>query len=138
MSDKTAGFTLIELMITVAIVGILSAIAYPAYQQYLARGYRAEAKSRIMELAQELEQRYSNSGSFAGSPCAAPASCDVGSGRVMYRVSHNASGTLTNYTITASATAAYTSVWRDCTTLTLSYTGLKSASGGSVADCWSR
>ncbi len=50
------GFTLIELMITVAIVAILAAIAYPSYQQYLIRGKRSAAKSAMMDIANREQQ----------------------------------------------------------------------------------
>ena len=52
------GFTLIELMITVAIVGILAAIAYPSYVNHVQRARRADAEATLMELAQLVERNY--------------------------------------------------------------------------------
>ena len=62
---KSAGFTLIELMITVAIVGILTAIALPAYTQYIARGKRAEARVAILEAEGWLERFNTEKNSYA-------------------------------------------------------------------------
>ena len=63
-----AGFTLIELMVTVAIVGILAAIALPAYTQYIARGKRAEARVAILEAEGWLERFNTENNSYATAP----------------------------------------------------------------------
>jgi type IV pilus assembly protein PilE len=55
-AGQQSGFTLIELMITVAIVGILAAIAYPSYTQYVLRGHRAAAQSEMMDIANLQQQ----------------------------------------------------------------------------------
>ena len=63
---KTAllGFTLIELMITVAVIAILSAVAYPSYTSYVAKGRRAECRSGLLQVAQQQERYYSQFNSY--------------------------------------------------------------------------
>ena len=56
--NKQLGFTLIELMITVAILGILSSIAVPSYMTYVTKSKRTEAKTEILRLAQLQESHY--------------------------------------------------------------------------------
>lgn len=58
-SRKEQGFTLIELMITVAIVGILAAVAYPAYTDQVRKGRRAECRSGLLQSMQQQERYYS-------------------------------------------------------------------------------
>jgi type IV pilus assembly protein PilE len=78
----TKGFTLIELMIVVAIVAILAAIALPSYSDYLRRGRVPEATSNLADVRVRLEQFFLDNRTFAtagagGAPCASPPGTDV-------------------------------------------------------------
>lgn len=146
MTRSNHGFTLIELIIVVAIVTIISVIAYPSYVNYGARSRLADAKARMLTLSQQLEQLYSNTGSFAGASCNASAACPTpATGTSYFNVFYNSS-TAATYTITATATNSFTSAYatNPCTTLTLDSTGNKTASGSagstsaSVDSCWNK
>ena len=58
------GFTLIELMIVVAVIGIIAAIAYPSYIDSVRKSRRAEAKTALMEIAQKMESFYARNGRY--------------------------------------------------------------------------
>ena len=66
---KHSGFTIIELMIAVAIVGILSAIALPAYTEYVIRGKLTEAHSNLLAARTQAEQWFQDNRTYLGFPC---------------------------------------------------------------------
>jgi type IV pilus assembly protein PilE len=63
--NKQRGFTLIELMIVVAIIGILASISYPNYRQYVLRSENSLAQAALVELSTTLERYYSENNSYA-------------------------------------------------------------------------
>ena len=64
--QSSRGFTLIEVMIAVIIIGILAAIAYPSYLDHVRRGHQTEAQGQMMELAAALEAHRAKNFSYAG------------------------------------------------------------------------
>jgi type IV pilus assembly protein PilE len=68
LKSRPRGFTLVELLAVVAIIGILSAIAYPAYGSYLVRGNRAAAQGYLLSLAQAQAQYFADAHSYATTP----------------------------------------------------------------------
>ena len=61
---RACGFTLLELIVVVAIVGLLAAIAYPGYQEHVRKGQRAEVSGLLLDNAQRLEHHYASTGSY--------------------------------------------------------------------------
>lgn len=72
-SPAGAGFTLIELMVVVAIIGILSTVAYPAYGKYLIKSHRAAAQVHLMELAQAQSQHMADARTYTTTLSTPPA-----------------------------------------------------------------
>ncbi|TCT22887.1 type IV pilin protein [Thiobaca trueperi] len=133
--SQIAGFTLIELMITVAIVGILAAIAYPSYQDSVRKSWRANGASCLMELAQRMERRFTGSSSYVGNALP-PSGCTTEADMAAhYGFSFAANPTATAFTLQAVPVGSQAS--DTCGTLTITQTGLK-GSDGTVSDCWRR
>lgn len=94
------GFTLIELMIAVVVVGLLSAIAYPSFQAQVAKGRRTDAKQSLLELAQKMERWYTERGTYAGAALGATGVFPTVSAGGYYALSISAQ-TLDGFTVRA-------------------------------------
>jgi len=141
---RSRGVTLIELMITVAIVAIIAAIAIPSYSSYVLRSHRTEAKSALLSIAAMEERLYSTLNVYSSTPSQLGYSgalpITVGSGYYSVNITGVTAATTTlpaTYTLTATAInnqAADTA----CATLVVDQSGTQTATGSSTAtvDCW--
>lgn len=133
---RAQGFTLIEVMITVVIVAILAAIAYPSYQEYVRRGHRAEARSALLQGAQWLERAATAQGTYPLTNQFPAGLTTVPNGR--YTIALQSDGA----TFTLTATPQGSQAGDKCGAYTLTHTGLRGANGvttGSIiGDCWGR
>lgn len=143
LKKKLLGLTLIELMMTVAIIGILGAIALPAYQEHVRRTNRAEAKGILLEMAQLLERNYTESHRYDLKSDATnftlPVTQSPRTGTAKYTIRF-AAGTLTRNSYTLEAVPTGTMANDACATLTLTHTGRKGVTGASLTaeECWQR
>ena len=129
------GFTLIELMVVVAIASVLAAVAYPSYQAQVAKGRRADAKQALLDLAQKMERFYTERATYAGAA--------LGNGGLYAEVSGGGHYTLAIVTQTAdgftlSATPRAAKAGDACGTLGYNQVGDRSRSGTGVSleQCW--
>ena len=100
------GFTLIEVMIVVVIVGILSAIAYPSYAEYIRRGHRADARAGLLQAQQYLERASTATGVY---PTTLPTALTwSGDTTKRYDIAFQAGNTNAAYTLTATPKGAQT------------------------------
>jgi type IV pilus assembly protein PilE len=134
---RAAGFTLVELMIVVTIVGILAAIAFPAYSNYITRTKRGAAKACMSEYAQFMERRYTTSMTYVGT---APVLGCATESNLNQRYTISAAvvaPTQRTYTVTATPIGVQLANDTKCGTLTVDDKGARGKTGtGSLADCW--
>lgn len=153
---KANGFTLIELMITLAVIAILAAIAYPSYQDSVRKSRRADAKSVLLNAAQWMERFYTEHNCYHRDtpPCSDPTvtvalpggltQAPIEGGTKYYNISMTdcagaAQVTADSFTLRAAPIAGSPQVNDRCGVLTLTSTGVRGvcvAAPPTADECW--
>lgn len=140
------GFTLIELMIVIAIVAILSSIALPSYSSYVARSKRADARGQLLQAAQFMQRFYAANDQFvvdrAGTPIATAMPVSLrqspSQGTALYALVITASAAPAGYTLTMAPVAGASMANDPCGSYTLNSSGVRGVTGGTLSldECW--
>lgn len=139
---QSSGFTLVELMIVVVIIGVLASIALPSYRQYVIKAARSQAKGEMLNISQLQERYFTNNNGYlaiSAPPTAAPTGWKnfsgsevVGSRKYDITVAAGSTGSIsTSYLITATPSNSFSDP--TCGTLTLDGIGTKIPA---TAGCW--
>jgi type IV pilus assembly protein PilE len=148
--NKQHGFSLIELMIALVVIGILAGVGYPSYVEYTNRGKRAEGKSALMRAAQQMERYYSLNNCYPSNTAtcgsAGASAAALTAARINSISGDSAASSAYNITVTTNAqdftlTATPVANFNDtkCGVLTLTNTGAKGKTGTeSLQSCWSK
>ncbi|WP_405122847.1 type IV pilin protein [Pseudomonas sp. M20] len=127
------GFTLIEIMIVIAIIGIVITIAAPSYTEYLKKGRRAEVVSLLSEQAQSLERFYTKNNVYTGIT-------GLSTGNDFYTLTPTVADQ--TFLLTATRKAGTSMATDKCGDFTLTNTGVRSmnnaTTGLTTKDCWGR
>lgn len=129
------GFTLIEVMVVVAVIGILTAIAIPSFAEYVRRSHRTDARTGLLHAQQWMERAATANGVY---PTTLPSSVQGGSGR--YTISFKEAASDSAYTLIATRKTGPQSQDK-CGDYTLTHTGARgneNLNGISIEECWSK
>lgn len=135
------GFTLVELMVVVIIVGILTAIAYPSYIEQVRASRRADCEGALTGLANAMERYFTVNNTYVGAAVGAggifPNQCPIDGNTAFYNI-RIATATATGFNLQAARAGAQAA--DKCGTLTLDSTGQKGVTGADTGitwqDCW--
>jgi len=137
------GFTLIELMIVVAIIGLLAAVAYPAYNSSVRKSRRADAKTALLDLAQREERfmstgnTYSKTPAALGYPTGTTFPMNIVSGAKAYYTLDVTYDSTKTTLFKATATPIGDQVKDKCGSFSIDQSGAQTVSGPAAApDCW--
>ncbi|MGQ3890909.1 type IV pilin protein [Legionella sp. CNM-4043-24] len=140
------GFTLMELMITLVIIGILTSIAVPSYKDYIVRSRRSDGKAALLDLASQMERYYSERNTYLNATLGAGGANDVRASNQSPEGWYTLSipvQTASTYTLQASPNNAQATADTTCQSLTLTNLGAKGIAAGAkgtptgpVSKCW--
>ena len=135
---REKGFTLIELMIVVAIVGILAAIAYPSYQEQVMKSRRSDAHSLLLDVAARQERFYFDNAVYTNklkTDLKYSAESNIPSSEGYYLISATINATGSTFTLTAVPQGGQAS--DKCKNLSIDNVGNKTRSGtADLSQCW--
>lgn len=133
MRRSNRGFTLIEIMIVIAIIGIVITVGYPSLTEYMKKGRRAEIAGLLSEQAQILERHYSKNNVYTNAT-------GLSSGNDFYTITQTLMDQ--SFTLTAVRNSASSMATDKCGDFTINNTGARSiinaAAGVTAKDCWGR
>lgn len=131
-ATRLSGFSLIELMMALVILGIIAAIGYPSYQNYVRESRRAEGRNFLLEAANREERFFADNNTYTDDMTDLGYAADPAVSEHGY-YSLDAVADATSYTLTVTAQGVQ-AVDTDCSDLSLTSTGSKTATGG--GSCW--
>ena len=142
MKQHQFGFTLIEVMMVVAITGIVAAVAIPRYSEYIRRGHRADARAGLLQAQQWMERAATATGLY---PTTLPANLTWAADPTKrYTISIGGPATTSSFTLTAAPRAGTPQVGDKCGSYTLTHAGIRGANGKIQSDpgfdpaCWGK
>ncbi len=135
--SSTLGFTLIEILVVVAVIAILASIAYPSYQESIMKSRRGAATGCMQEAAQQMERRYTTSLTYDSTTTFPVLACQTALNGIYTLGFVGGEPTAATFRINAIPQAGQNN--DGCGTLGLNQLGVKTISGSSpytVATCW--